>query len=62
VEVVDDRGLSKKAYGLVGERLGSQVRLEDENEVCLGAFFVAQPENFNAGVHLAKLKFQKVWL
>jgi hypothetical protein len=31
-------GLSKKAYGLVEERLGSQVKLEDESEMCLGAF------------------------
>ena len=30
-------GLSK-AYGLVEERLGSQVRLEDESEMCLGVF------------------------
>jgi hypothetical protein len=37
VEVADDRRVVEEGLW-VGRRVGSQVRLEDENEMCLGAF------------------------
>ena len=37
-------GLSKKAYGSVEERLGSQVRLEDESEMETKFLFIESLE------------------
>ena len=42
--------LSKKVCGLVEERVRSQVRLEDEIEMCLGALFCSGAQEFSTQV------------